>query len=69
MLEVFLAALLCVMVKMGDIVRVQLEPGIYLFCGAVVLSIICAALTASMARTSSAACSARVLPVQSNAEV
>lgn len=40
MLEVFMAALLCVVVKMGDLVRVQLEWGIYLFCAAVGISVI-----------------------------
>ncbi len=44
MLEVFMAALLCVVVKMGDLVRVQVEWGIYLFCAAVGLSMVNAAL-------------------------
>lgn len=45
MIEVFMAALLCVVVKMGDLVRVQIEPGLYVFCAAVLTSIICASAT------------------------
>ena len=45
MIEVFMAALLCVVVKMGDLVRVQIEAGLYVFCAAVLTSIICASAT------------------------
>jgi len=45
MIEVFMAALLCVFVKLGDLVRVQLEPGLYVFCAAVFASIVCALAT------------------------
>jgi paraquat-inducible protein A len=45
MIEVFMAAMLCVVVKMGDLVRVQIEAGLYLFCAAVIMSIVSALLT------------------------
>ena len=44
MLEVFMAALLCVMVKMGDLVRVKIELGIYFFCASVIVGIASVAL-------------------------
>ena len=44
MLEVFMAALMCVMVKMGDVVRVVLHAGIFWFLGAVMLSLVNALL-------------------------
>lgn len=44
MIEVFMAALLCVMLKMGDLVRVKIEPGMYFFCASVIVGIATVAL-------------------------
>jgi paraquat-inducible protein A len=50
MLEVFMAALMCVMVKMGDVVRVVLHEGIFWFLSAVLLSMINALLSENIAK-------------------
>jgi Paraquat-inducible protein A len=49
MVEVFAAGLLCVILKLGDIVRVKLGPGLLWFLAAVVLSMINAKLTEYLA--------------------
>ena len=45
MLEVFMAALLCALLKAGDMVRVVIQPGMYWFVTAVIVSIVTANLT------------------------
>ena len=45
MLEVFMAGLLCALLKAGDTVRLIIEPGLYWFVAAVIVSIVNASLT------------------------
>ena len=45
MLEVFMAGLLCALLKAGDMVRLVIEPGLYWFVAAVLVSIVNAILT------------------------
>jgi Paraquat-inducible protein A len=45
MLEVFMAGLLCALLKAGDMVRVVIEPALYWFVAAVLLSIVNATQT------------------------
>ena len=45
MLEVFVAGLLCVLLKLGDVTRFKVEPGMYWFFTAVLVSLINALLT------------------------
>lgn len=40
MIEVFVAALLCVLLKLGDVARFRIEPGMYWFFAAVLLSLV-----------------------------
>ncbi len=50
MLEVFMAGLLCALLKAGDMVRLVIEPGLYWFIAAVLLSIVNATKTKQMFR-------------------
>lgn len=50
MLEVFMAGLLCALLKAGDMVRLVIEPGLYWFIAAVLLSIVNATQTTQMLR-------------------
>jgi len=45
MLEVFVAGMLCVLLKLGDVTRFKVEPGMYLFFGAVLVSLVNALIT------------------------
>jgi len=45
MLEVFVAGLLCVLLKLGDVTRFKVEPGMYWFFGAVLVSLVNALIT------------------------
>jgi len=45
MLEVFVAAMLCVLLKLGDVTRFKIEAGMYWFFAAVFLSLVNAKLT------------------------
>ncbi|MEI6394424.1 MAG: paraquat-inducible protein A [Verrucomicrobiota bacterium] len=40
MLEVFVAGLLCVLLKLGDVTRFKIENGMYWFFAAVFLSLV-----------------------------
>jgi paraquat-inducible protein A len=51
MLEVFMAGLLCSLLKVGDMVRLIVEPGLYWFVAAVLVSIISAVMTKKIAAT------------------
>jgi len=51
MLEVFVAGLLCVLLKLGDVTRFKIEGGMYWFVGAVFLSLVNAHWTEKMLRT------------------
>ena len=44
-LEVFVASLLCVLLKLGDVTRFKVEPGMYWFLAAVLVSLINALVT------------------------
>lgn len=50
MLEVFMAGLLCSLLKAGDMVRLIIEPGLYWFVLAVLVSIMNAVLTKRLVR-------------------
>jgi len=53
MLEVFVAGLLCVLLKLGDVTRFQIEGGMYWFFAAVILSLVNAHWTEKTLRASS----------------
>ena len=50
MLEVFVAGLLCVLLKLGQVSRFKIENGMYWFFAAVILSLVNAHLSAKMLR-------------------
>ena len=54
MLEVFVAGLLCVLLKLGDVTRFQIEDGIFWFIAAVFLSLVNAYWTEKSVRLSAA---------------
>jgi len=51
MLEVFVAGLLCVLLKLGDVTRFKVEAGMWWFFGAVLLSMINALMTERLLRS------------------
>ena len=51
MLEVFVAGMLCVLLKLGDITRFKVEQGMYWFFAAVLVSLINALVTERHLRT------------------
>ena len=54
MLEVFVAGLLCVLLKLGQVTRFKIEVGMYWFFAAVMLSLVSAHLTKTTLRVSGA---------------
>jgi len=51
MIEVFVAGLLCVLLKLGDVTRFKVEAGMYWFFSAVLLSLVNALVTERQLRT------------------
>lgn len=52
MLDVFATAILCVMMKLGDVTRLRIEAGLYFFMAAVFLSLVNAQVTSALLRSS-----------------